>query len=117
MLFDLIKFVIVSKFLKIDGLNSLDSFKRVLIFKHSTSCPVSSKAHREVERFMVDDPKETPIILIDVLKERALSMKISEHLDLRHESPQVIFLEKGKLLWNDSHFGVTSSKISKAIEV
>lgn len=64
---------------------------------------------------MDEDQEDIPIVLIDVLSERSFSMKVAAHLDLRHESPQLIYLEVGKMMWNDSHFRITSSKISDVL--
>lgn len=104
------------KFLNKVSLKEIESFKRVLLFKHSRTCPVSARALNEVERFMEEDETDIPIVLIDVLGERSYSAEIAKFLNLRHESPQLIFLEEGKMIWNDSHFRVTESKISSVTE-
>jgi len=63
---------------------------------------------------MEEDLNKIPIVMIDVFSDRGLSMEIAAHLSLRHESPQIIYLEKGKMLWNDSHLAVTSKEITTA---
>lgn len=99
------------KFLSKVSPKEIESFNRILLFKHSRTCPVSARALNEVERFMDQDESAIPIVLIDVLSERSYSAELATYLDLKHESPQLIFLEEGKMIWNESHFRVTESKI------
>jgi bacillithiol system protein YtxJ len=87
----------------------------VLIFKHSTSCPVSWAAHAQVTRFLKENPN-AHVKLVRVIQERALSQKIAAATGVRHESPQIIALRAGKVLATASHGSITVARLGKLLE-
>ena len=87
-----------------------------LIFKHSPTCGISNRAFTEVSVF-ADAHPDLPIHLVDVLAQRSLSRQIALELHLTHESPQVILVVDGQLLWNASHGGVTAQAIERALGI
>ena len=76
-----------------------------LVFKHSTRCPVSSRAWQEVAAFRKEHP-EAVVYVVHVVEQRALSNAIASRTGVRHESPQAILLEEGRVTWHASHEGV-----------
>lgn len=84
----------------------------LFILKHSTTCPVSAAAYREFEAFATDLPK----YFIKIQDNRALSNEIESDLGIRHESPQLFLLKDGQGLWQATHYAISKSKISKAVE-
>ncbi|MCF8567220.1 bacillithiol system redox-active protein YtxJ [Alicyclobacillus tolerans] len=88
--------------------------KPVVIFKHSTQCPISAAAYRQVEQFVAADT--APVYLIRVIEERPLSNYYAEHFGVRHQSPQAIVMRDGKVLWNASHYDITAKALSNAIQ-
>lgn len=90
----------------------------VLVFKHSTMCGISARAHREVERFLSEHPEQT-IYKVEVLEARPVSDYIEDKTGVRHESPQVLVLRDGEVVWHSSHSAVTAeamaSKVSEAV--
>ena len=105
-----------NKFLRIDDRKSLEdvisnsSSQPVVIFKHSNSCPISSRAYREMEQF------DGPVNLVEVQAARDISRKLADITGVRHETPQVIVLKNGKAVWNASHFDVTAAEVKRAVE-
>jgi bacillithiol system protein YtxJ len=89
----------------------------VFIFKHSTRCPVSSRARSEVERY-IDEAGETglPVYLNYVVESRPVSNEIERSLGIRHESPQLFLLRAGKVVWHTSHGGIRSAAMVEAAE-
>jgi len=79
----------------------------ILLFKHSTSCNISTTAKARLERKWKDTDNATvkPVYL-DLLNYRAISQKIAELTGVRHESPQAIVLKDGKATYNASHSGI-----------
>lgn len=73
-----------------------------LLFKHSTRCGSSLRAHREVEAFEAMGGT-VPVYLVDVISERDLSRDLAERLGIRHASPQVILVSGGRPIWSASH--------------
>lgn len=88
---------------------------RVLIFKHSTQCSVSSEAYEEVKRF-ADSTVNLPCGVIFVIENRELSNTIAARLGVRHESPQAIVVENGRPVWNASHWSITADSIAEALK-
>jgi len=88
-----------------------------IYFKHSTQCPISARAKREVDNFLKSKPAEIEFELIDVIANRARSNTIAQQLDIEHESPQVILTDDNNyVLWSASHRGVTEESINEAVK-
>ena len=85
----------------------------VLIFKHSTMCPISSNAHREVERFLEDTPDPAfGVGKVVVQTARKVSNSVAERLGIEHESPQAIVVRDGKVVWDASHYAITKKALA-----
>ncbi|MCU1263743.1 MAG: ytxJ [Acidobacteria bacterium] len=93
----------------LDELIARSNKEPVALFKHSTTCPISASAYREME----DIPGE--IALIEVQRARSLSIEIGEQTGIAHESPQVIILRNGKAVWHASHWKVTAQAVEQAM--
>ncbi len=89
--------------------------ERVYLFKHSTRCGTSLRALREVTRYEESDGS-APVLLVDVIAERALSRTIADRLGIRHQSPQVVLLCHGSPVWSASHGGVTAAALAEQDE-
>lgn len=91
--------------------------KPVVIFKHSTSCSISSTAKSRLERQW--DTSElgdiTPYYL-DLLSYRPVSNEIAELLQVRHESPQLLLIQDGVCTYHASHLGISVDSIKKKVE-
>ncbi len=88
--------------------------ERFLLFKHSTRCPISAAAFAEYRRWAAAHP-EVDTGWIEVTEERTLALAVAERTRLRHESPQVILLSKGRAEWNASHGMITLKSLEQAI--
>ena len=86
--------------------------ERAVLFKHSSTCPVSWAAEAQVKRFMALHP-DVPVYKLIVQQDRDLSRQIAEWSGIRHESPQVIVLRQGQVVSTESHEGVTVSYLSE----
>jgi bacillithiol system protein YtxJ len=82
-----------------------------VLYKHSPICGSSLLAFSEVRRFAADHP-DTPVYLIDVVAGRVVSEAAAERLGVTHESPQVILLEHGEVVWSASHRGVKADALA-----
>ncbi len=88
----------------------------VLVFKHSTACPVSAAAHQEVAAYENAAPGALPVFLVRVIEERPVSNLIAGTLNVAHASPQIILVRHRAAVWNASHMGITASAIQKAAQ-
>lgn len=101
---------------ELDELLASSSVTPVLLFKHSSSCSISSRAHSQIEKLLSSDqPSQYSAAIVVVQQARSLSNRIEERLGIRHETPQAIVLRDGKPVWNGSHWDVTESKLAEAL--
>ncbi len=87
--------------------------KPVFIFKHSTRCSISSTALSRLERMwddVADTEKLTPYYL-DLIKNRDISNKIEEVLNVQHESPQLILIKDRISIYDTSHMGINYGEL------
>ncbi len=90
----------------------LHSDKKVLIFKHSTRCSISSMALNNFEReFEINENIDT--YFLDLLKHRDVSDAIAEKANVYHQSPQVIVFENEKSIYDASHGQIDALTINK----
>ena len=82
----------------------------VLLFKHSSSCPISARAYSQMEGV------ETPVSIVVVQQSRELSREIEQRTGVRHETPQALVLRDGRAVWNASHFDVTAQAVRQAVK-
>lgn len=94
---------------------ALSKNKYVLIFKHSTRCPVSSYAKHELEENLHILPEDLEKVYIDVVSCRSLSMALAQKLSVRHESPQILLIYNESCMYTDSHYGIKTQNILKLL--
>ncbi|RCL76852.1 MAG: bacillithiol system redox-active protein YtxJ [Flavobacteriales bacterium] len=84
-----------------------------LIFKHSPRCGISSMALRRFEQTAYFKNSKDTFWIINVLLSRDISNKIAQTFSIRHESPQVLLIENGKLIHHASHAAIDGDFILK----
>lgn len=85
-----------------------------IVLKHSTACGMSARAHREAERFLAEHPDHV-IHKVEVLESRPVSDYIEAKTGVRHESPQVLVVRRGEVVWHGSHSRVTAEAIAESL--
>ena len=104
-----------NNFSQISDMEALESLiersqqQPVVIFKHSLTCPISASAFQQMTGYPGD------VALVEVQRARSLSNEIEKRLGIRHESPQVIVLSNGQVVWDASHFKVTADAVAEAV--
>ena len=83
--------------------------EKILIFKHSTRCSISSMALNRIEDIVKQ--KITNCYLLDLLKYRSISNKIEQELGVKHESPQILVIENGVCTYHTSHNDISWDRI------
>ena len=81
------------------------------VYKHSTTCPVSAAAGREVRELATS----LPVYWVNVREQRDLSNWVAETYGVQHESPQLILLKAGKAVQVWSHYEVTRSRVTAPV--
>ena len=92
-----------------------DSYEKpILIFKHSTRCSISRFA---LKRFESEFEMQEKVItyFLDLLNYREISNEIAVKFGIQHQSPQVLLLKNGKVVYYDSHDGIEAEELKKYI--
>ena len=85
----------------------------VVLYKHSLTCELCEIAKREMQ--ILSQETSLPVYEVVVQTARPLSNHIEAALSVRHESPQVIVLQGGDVIFHASHLGVTADKVRAAL--
>ncbi len=97
---------------KLEEVFAKSNEKPVVLFKHSTSCPISANIHQEIQNVATDK-----INIVVVQTGRAVSDEIASRTGVRHETPQAIVLKDGKAVYHAAHYDVTADEISEKLKV
>lgn len=106
----------MANFISIEDNTALDRFLAesnggpVVILKHSNACPVSSRAYGEMSSF------EGLVGLITVQEARDVSNEIVRRTGIPHETPQLLILRNGEVVFSASHFQVKAATASEEIK-
>ena len=90
----------------------------VFIYKHSSVCSISSGTYQIFHEMadMQNLPSNPFFTQIMVIENREISDEAETRLGVRHESPQVLLLAEGKVIWHTSHFNITAEALRAAYE-
>lgn len=79
----------------------------VLIYKHSTRCGISSMALDRLERSWDEDGKAFKPYFLDLIAHRDISNIVAEMFNVYHQSPQIMVIKNGKVVFDESHMGIS----------
>ena len=107
---------------EIDGEVGLDRFldsagdRPAWLFKHSLTCGTSSWALDRFRDFVASRPQgeEASYAVIPVQTARGASNTLAAATGVRHESPQVLLMVAGRVVWHESHWRITVEALEKA---
>jgi bacillithiol system protein YtxJ len=89
----------------------------IAIYKHSTTCPISAAAHRQVAQFLEQaGDSAPPVYMVRVIESRPVSNEIAHRLGVRHQSPQLIVVTGGEAQHNMSHGSITGAALQQALD-
>ena len=93
---------------QIEEIKTLSKEKPVLIFKHSTSCSISSMSmDRLTRKWQTSDNEKVEPYYLDLIANRDLSNQVAREFGVPHESPQVLLIKSGNAVYDNSHFGIS----------
>jgi len=105
----------LDSFQKLDEALEESNERPVLIFKHSLTCPISTRAFAELQSHLEHADSKASYELIIVQSAREVSDAAASRLHVAHESPQAILVRKGRGIWNASHHEITADALDRAI--
>lgn len=86
-----------------------------LLFKYSTTCPISAAARQEM-RLLLDRRPDLPLHAIDVNAHADLSREIARRTGIQHDSPQVILLTDGAPRWYATHYDIHAADVADELD-
>ncbi|MFQ3214778.1 MAG: bacillithiol system protein YtxJ [Marivirga sp.] len=107
---------------KLDSIETIEQIKRdsvahpIVIFKHSTSCSISSMALNRLERSWDDTEMEVAqAYYLDLLSNREISNVLAQQFGVAHQSPQVLIIKDGICIYDNSHMGISYRDIKEEV--
>lgn len=88
--------------------------KPLWLYKHGSHCGSSMVAHVALRNFQKRYhhlSSHFSFVAIRVVEERTLSNEVSKLLNVPHMSPQILLINKGKVIWNLSHRQINSRQL------
>ncbi|MEO8112121.1 MAG: bacillithiol system redox-active protein YtxJ [Ginsengibacter sp.] len=83
--------------------------KPQVIFKHSIRCSISSMAKSRLDRN--EQPQDLDFYYLDIINHRGVSNKIAKDFEVLHQSPQVLIINDGQCVYDESHSGIHMDEI------
>ena len=98
--------------------NSSNDYE-IILYKHSPVCPLSHSANLVLTAWSKSQVKKKDalkIFKVNVILSRTLSGTIEKDLNVIHQSPQIIWLDKNmKVKHHVSHYDITEYKLNKQL--
>jgi bacillithiol system protein YtxJ len=91
------------------------SNKIQVIFKHSSACGTSAFALRSMESILPESVENVDFHIVEVRIQRDLSNYVAQITGVRHESPQLILVKNGEVLWDASHSAIFPKSVLEKI--
>ena len=96
---------------EIDVIKEASFTKPQIIFKHSTRCSISSMAKSRLER--ATPAENTQFHYLDLIAHRDISALVADTFGVAHESPQILLINKGECVYDESHSGISMDEIAE----
>lgn len=88
----------------------------LVVFKHSTTCPISAEAARQFRAWAEALGQGGPrLYQIEVREQAVVSRRIAADTGIAHRSPQVLYLRGGRVVWHASHQAIVVEALRRAI--
>ncbi len=98
---------------ELERLKELSNSKPIAIFKHSTRCSISSMAKSKLERDWDLTNEDILIYYLDLIQFRSVSNAIASLFDVAHQSPQIILIKNGEVIYHASHNSINVSALKQ----
>ncbi|MCB0475649.1 MAG: bacillithiol system redox-active protein YtxJ [Flavobacteriaceae bacterium] len=110
--FDSVNWNEINSLVQLDSILSESNKEALCLFKHSTRCAISASVLRKLEKKLFVAPKfGTVCYMVKVIENREVSNRISERLNLRHETPQMIILKNETVVAHGSHYDILDMEL------
>jgi bacillithiol system protein YtxJ len=87
----------------------------VFIFKHSTSCGISSMVLKRFENLFTEEHQYLKVYYLDLLQYRNISDEVGYTFQVVHQSPQLLVIKNEVSVFDASHYDITQTTLSRFI--
>ena len=88
----------------------------VFILKHSERCSISRLAYSRLLKDWDFDDDKLDTYIVEVVHSKNISHIIAETFHIKHESPQVLLIDKGICTYHESHNAINFDDIRDEIQ-
>lgn len=103
----------------LDNMGQLDEIalnsnhKAQLIFKHSTTCGISSMVLRMITNAWNFEEGQVDLFFLDLHAHRDISNEVAHKFQVMHQSPQLIIIKNGVTVYHNSHGAITGVNVKE----
>ena len=101
----------LTEFDQLDLLDQASFNQPQLIYKHSTTCGISSMVLDMFSRSYDLKADKADLYFLDIHRSRDISNEIAERYKVRHESPQLLIVKEGKISYHTSHGAIADMEL------
>jgi bacillithiol system protein YtxJ len=105
----------LTKMETLDVIAEISKKQPVAILKHSTSCGISRMVLRQFEQSYDLKDEQIKLYFLDLLAYRDISNKIASRFNVPHQSPQLLVIVDGKVVFDASHSSIQSEKLNEFV--
>ncbi len=100
---------------ELNALTEDSTGKPQVIFKHSTSCGISSMVLRSFEKQYQHVEEMVDFYFLNIQQNRALSDEIANRFGIRHESPQLLVIKNRIAVFDTSHSSISYASLEQYV--
>src|SRR5450432_596611 len=94
---------------QLEEIKTNSALRPQVIFKHSSRCSISNMARHRLDKNAF--PEGIDFYFLDIINHRNISNKIASDFLVHRESPQVLLINKGSCVYDESHSGIQMHEI------
>jgi len=94
---------------------STSNEQAVVFFKHSSRCGISVQVLHQIKDAWEYTDDQIKFFYLDLLNYRPISNFIAEETQVMHQSPQLIMLKDGAVVYHASHFNIKVDQLDSLI--
>ncbi len=97
---------------QLEAIDRLSFQKTQLVYKHSTSCSISSMVLNMFTKGFEHEEEKVDMYFLDIHRARSVSNEIALKYGVRHESPQLLVIKNGAVVAHNSHGGIPEMELT-----
>ena len=101
---------------QLDAIKATVDNEYIAIFKHSTRCGISRMVLKNFEREFDIPESELTMYYLDLLNYREISNNIPVDFNVMHQSPQLLLLKNGKVIYSATHGDISVESLKTQLE-